>query len=85
MNAIRQKIKRTGNKVIIELPEDFKAETFELILFPIEGNSESGSAEADKINEWRKFSIRNIDRIYNEEEADYSNILVKEPNEKYSP
>jgi hypothetical protein len=32
MEAIRQKIKRNGNKITIELPEDFKAENIELII-----------------------------------------------------
>lgn len=81
MDVIRQKIKRTGNKVIIDLPEDFKAETFELILFPIEDREN----DSDEVNEWRNFSIRNLDRIYDEEEPDYSNISVKEPNKKYNP
>lgn len=83
MDAIRRKVKRTGNKVIIELPEDFIAETFELILFPVENNPEDNLNEA---NEWKNFSIRNLDRLYKknkDEEPDYSRVLVKEPNVNY--
>ena len=78
MKAIRQKVKRTGNKVIIELPEDFKAETFELILFPIEDTPESS---LDETAEWNNFSIRNLERLYEEENTDYSGVAVKEHNE----
>jgi hypothetical protein len=82
MNAIRQKVKRTGNKVIVELPEDFKTETFELILFPIEDTTESS---LDETSEWKNFSVRNLERLYEEEISDYSDVVVKEPNVKYKP
>ena len=82
MDAIRQKVKRTGNKVIIELPDNFKAETFELILFPVENNAEDN---LDETNEWKNFSVRNLVRIYGDEEPDYSGVLVKEPNVNYKP
>ena len=78
MKAIRQKVKRTGNKVIIDLPEDIKAETFDLILFPIEGNPE---ITLDETDEWKNFSVRNLERLYEEENTDYSGVAVKEPNE----
>lgn len=74
MDAIRQKVKRTGNKVIIELPENYNTETFEIILLPIENNTESN---LDETNEWKNFSVRNLDRLYEDEEPDYSKIQVK--------
>lgn len=82
MDAIRKKVKRTGNKVIIELPENFKTESFELILFPIENYPEGN---LDETNEWINFSVQNLDRLYEDEEPDYSDILVKESNVNYKP
>ncbi|MBK8983272.1 MAG: hypothetical protein IPM38_13350 [Ignavibacteria bacterium] len=82
MKAIRQKVKRTGDKVIVELPKDFKSETFELILFPIE---DSPGTISEGLNEWMKFSVRNLERLYDNEEIDYANVTVKEPNVKYKP
>lgn len=82
MEAIRQKIKRTGNKLIIELPEDFKSEMIELILFPAEDNSE----EIDiQLNEWSSFSLRNLETFYSNNEPDYSSVQIKEPNVNYKP
>ena len=83
MDAIRQKVKRTGNKVIVELPDDLKAETFELILFPIEDSP--GGENSEESNEWKKFSVRNLERLFETEETDYTNVLVKEPNIKFKP
>lgn len=82
MDAIRKKVKRTGNKVIIELPENFKTESFELILFPIENYPEGN---LDETNEWINFSVQNLDRLYEDEEPDYSDILVKKSNVNYKP
>lgn len=61
MDAIRKKVKRTGNKVIIELPENFKTESFELILFPIENYPEGNLNET---NEWINFSVQNLQQDY---------------------
>ncbi|MDQ3019139.1 MAG: hypothetical protein M3R36_01000 [Bacteroidota bacterium] len=83
MEAIRRKIKRTGNKLIIELPEDFIAEEIEMIIFPYESSEERNSSENETDN-WRKFSINNLERAYGEDEPDYSNVLLKESNPKYS-
>ncbi|MEO8209481.1 MAG: hypothetical protein ABI840_02885 [bacterium] len=83
MEAIRRKIKRTGNKLIIELPEDFIAEEIEMIIFPKESSEERNSSENETDN-WRKFSINNLERAYGEDEPDYSNVLLKESNSKYS-
>lgn len=80
MEAIRQKIIRTGNKLIIDLPDDFKSEMFELILLPSDDNSE-GSEE--QFNEWSSFSINNLEAFYSKDEPDYSNVMIKEPNEKH--
>jgi len=82
MDAIRQKIKRTGNKLIIDLPEEFKSEMFELILLPIENNTNESD---DQLNEWSDFSLRNLETFYNKDEPDYTNVKIKEPNEKYKP
>lgn len=80
MEALRQKIIRTGNKLIIDLPDDFKSEMFELILLPSDDNSE-GSEE--QLNEWSSFSINNLEAFYSKDEPDYSNVMIKEPNEKH--
>lgn len=82
MDAIRQKIKRTGNKLIIDLPDEFKSEMFELILLPIENNTNESD---DQLNEWSDFSLRNLETYYNKDEPDYTNVKIKEPNEKYKP
>lgn len=82
MDAIRQKIKRTGNKLIIDLPDEFKSEIFELILLPIENNTNESD---DQLNEWSDFSLRNLETFYNKDEPDYTNVKIKEPNEKYKP
>ena len=84
MNVIRQTIKRTGNKIIIELPEEFKEEVFEFILIPVESNTNAGFNVKDETTELSNFSIRNLDRMYSNEEPDYTNVLVKEPNRKYN-
>lgn len=82
MDAFRQKIKRTGNKLIIDLPDEFKSEMFELILLPIENNTNESD---DQLNEWSDFSLRNLETFYNKDEPDYTNVKIKEPNEKYKP
>ena len=82
MDAIRQKIKRTGNKLIIDLPDEFKSEMFELILLPIENNTNESD---DQLNERSDFSLRNLETFYNKDEPDYTNVKIKEPNEKYKP
>ena len=82
MDAIRQKIKRTGNKLIIDLPDEFKSEMFELILLPIENNTNESD---DQLTEWSDFSLRNLENFYNKDEPDYTNVKIKEPNEKYKP
>ena len=82
MDAIRQKIKRTGNKLIIDLPDEFKSEMFELILLPIENNTNESD---DQLNEWSDFSLRNLETFYNKDEPDYTNVKIKEPKEKYKP
>ena len=61
MEGIRQKIKRTGNKLVIDLPDDFKSEMFELILFPIEEITDSSEVQ---LNEWRNFSVRNLGELF---------------------
>ncbi len=82
MEGIRQKIKRSGNKLIIDLPDDFKAEVFELILFPADDVTEKNE---DLLNEWRNFSVRTLEGYYSKDEPDYTDVLIKEPNKKYKP
>lgn len=81
MNALRKKIKRTGNKIIIELPEDFIADEIEMIILPVVKSSEDNFKSDKKL--WEKFSIDNLERAYSETEPDYTNVLVKENNPKY--
>ncbi|MDQ3019663.1 MAG: hypothetical protein M3R36_03705 [Bacteroidota bacterium] len=47
MEAIRKKIKRNGNKITFDLPEDFKAENIELIILP-DDNEEKSSQKSEK-------------------------------------
>lgn len=82
MDAIRQKIKRTGNKLIIELPDSFKSEMFELILLPIENNTNESD---EQLHEWSNFSSKNLETFFSKDEPDYMDVLIKEPNEKYKP
>lgn len=35
--------------------------------------------------DWAKFSMDNLSRAYSENEPDYSDVLIKEPNPKYKP
>jgi len=83
MEVIRKKIKRNGNNIItIELPEDFKAENLDIIIFPSDKELENDS---DELVEWRSFSIKNLESFYDRNEPDYNDIMVKEPNPKYNP
>ncbi|MBX2955194.1 MAG: hypothetical protein KF846_03495 [Cyclobacteriaceae bacterium] len=54
MEAIRKKkIKRIGKQVIIDLPDDFKAEEVDAILWPSGEDVENKSTPAE-IEVWRK-------------------------------
>lgn len=81
MEALRKKMKRTGNKLIIELPEDFIADEIEMIILPVLKESEDDLITDKKA--WQKFSTDNLERAYSNSEPDYSNVLVKENNPKY--
>jgi hypothetical protein len=53
MEAIRKKrIKRTGKQVIVDLPEDFKAEEVDLILWASQEESETGQKDKS-LDVWR--------------------------------
>lgn len=79
MEALRKILKRKGNKITIDVPEDFKAENIEGLILSIDNNDIS-SEETD----WREFSISNFSKLYGEDEPDYSTVMVKEPNKKYN-
>jgi hypothetical protein len=69
MEAIRKKkIKRKGRQVIIDLPDDFKAEEVDAILWPSEGEDESiKKVELDK---WKK----EMDEFYSKFNVDLSSF-----------
>jgi hypothetical protein len=53
MEAIRKKkIRRKGRQVIIDLPDDFKAEEVDAILWPSEGEDETN--KKIELAKWRK-------------------------------
>ena len=80
MEAIRRRVKREGKKqIVIELPDDFTAENLEVLVF----ETEEDSTRDPFLSQWHSFSMRNLERCYDEEEADYSNIEVKELNKAY--
>ena len=80
MEAIRRRVKREGKKqIVIELPDDFTAENLEVLVF----ETEEDSTRDPFFSQWHSFSMRNLERCYDEEEADYSNIEVKELNKAY--
>ncbi|MEO8210726.1 MAG: hypothetical protein ABI840_09190 [bacterium] len=68
MEAIRRKIKRNGNKITIELPEDFKAENIELIILP-DDNENSEHEKIESVEEFRK----NLLEFYSKFNVDLSN------------
>jgi hypothetical protein len=64
MEAIRKKVKRMGQQVTIDLPDDFKAEEMDVIILP--SNEEENKTESINLVEWRKslveeFSKFNVD------------------------
>ena len=67
MEAIqKKKIKRTGKQVIIDLPDDFKAEEVDAILWPSSGEDTESKFTPSEIEAWRKdlkefYSQFNID------------------------
>ena len=36
-------------------------------------------------DEWLRFSLINFNRAYGEDEPDYENAIIKEPNPDYNP
>lgn len=65
MEAIRKtKVKRTGRQIIIDLPDDFKAEEVDMILWPSENESEDKKEidiEAGRAQLKADFSKFNVD------------------------
>lgn len=80
MEAIRRRVKRGGKKqIVIELPDDFTAENLEVLVF----ETEEDSTGDPFFSQWHSFSMRNLERCYDEEEADYSDVIVKDVNKAY--
>lgn len=48
MNAIRKILKREGNQITFELPEDFRAENVELIILPAEDQQDEKAMSVEK-------------------------------------
>ena len=67
MNAIRKIMKRDGNRLDVELPEDFKAESVELIILPIDEQQVIENAQTDE-----QFRIEMME-FYSKYNADLSN------------
>ncbi len=98
MDTITRKIKRNGrNKITIELPDDFEGEDLEVIIKPdlekIIPEAENEKDDEKLRSELREFYSNfkvdlsnfkfNRDELHENEEPDYSNIPVKEPNVNY--
>jgi hypothetical protein len=72
MEAIRKSnVKRTGRQIIIDLPDDFKAEEVDMILWPSE-NKSNDKKEID-LEAWRA-----------QLKADFSKFNVDLSNLKYT-
>ena len=62
MEAIRkEKVKRIGSKITVELPDEFKAEEVDVIILPSKGDSLSIEKPIDVV-EWRKDLIKGISK-----------------------
>jgi hypothetical protein len=68
MNAIRKTIKREGNELRIVLPDDFKAEEFDVIILPKE--EPVNAKEEFDLDEYRK----SIVDFYANYQADLTNF-----------
>ena len=63
MEAIRrQKVKRTGRQVTLELPDDFKAEEMEVIILPSTEEEEKKLSAID-LKEWRRSLIEEFSKF----------------------
>jgi len=69
MDAIRKKrIKRTGKQVIVDLPENFKAEEVDLILWPSTEENENKKNNETDLVEWKK----DMEQFYSKFNVDLS-------------
>jgi hypothetical protein len=63
MEAIRrEKVKRTGRQVTVELPDDFKAEEMEVIILPSTEEEEKKLSAID-LKEWRRSLIEEFSKF----------------------
>lgn len=63
MEAIRrQKVRRTGRQVTVELPDDFKAEEMEVIILPSTEEEEKKLSAID-LKEWRRSLIEEFSKF----------------------
>lgn len=63
MGAIRrQKVRRTGRQVTVELPDDFKAEEMEVIILPSTEEEEKKLSAID-LKEWRRSLIEEFSKF----------------------
>ncbi len=70
MEAIRkEKVKRIGSKITVELPDEFKAEEVDVIILPSKGDSLSIEKPIDVV-EWRKDLIKEFSQF----NVDLSNL-----------
>lgn len=69
MEAIRKrKIRRKGQQVIIDLPDDFKAEEVDAIIWPSEGENENNKKV--ELAKWKK----DMEEFYSKFNVDLSNF-----------
>ena len=67
MQAIRkEKVKRIGRQITVELPDDFKAEEVDLIIWPSTDEREEIARDPVKLDKWREelkqfYSTFNVD------------------------
>lgn len=72
MEALKIIATSQNKQLTIELPDNFISKRLEIVVFP-----------ADEEDEWKNQSITGLNNAYGDNEPDYTNQIVKEPNEQY--
>jgi hypothetical protein len=71
MEAIRKKnIKRTGKQLIIDLPEDFKAEEVDVIVWPSQDEELQPAENSKSLESWKL----DLKKYYSNFNVDLSNF-----------
>ncbi len=74
-----------NGKIRVPFPSHGHQNEFQTNLRLIFDKMETTSRRDEKYEEWTRFSMQNLSRAYFEDEPDYSDVLIKEPNPKYKP